>query len=70
VKKIFKILNSMKTLMILNTLSFSAPTMWLLLNIYDGNTENILRTSILSLIGIILIIINWVIYFKFFRNEV
>ncbi|MBS4538620.1 hypothetical protein GOQ27_09100 [Clostridium sp. D2Q-11] len=63
-KKLAKTLNSMKVLMILNTLSFSAPTMWLLLNIYDGNTEDILRTSILSIIGNIFIISGWAVYFK------
>jgi hypothetical protein len=68
-KTFVKNLNTFKILMILNTVAFSAPTMWLLLKIYDGDKENIIKFIILSVVGIILIISGWAVYFKHYRND-
>jgi len=64
-----KSINMFKILMVLNTITFSAPIMWLLLKMYDGDNKDITKITILAVIGILLIIGGWIAYFRYYKNQ-
>ena len=67
--KILKIFCQNISTMIIETLVLLAPMIWLVINIYNKKKDTILLNGIVAFISLVLLILMWIYYFKYLKND-